>query len=187
MGFVGRLNWAKDLGTMVDAFARVHAQRKDVALVLAGEGSERGAVEAAIAQAAPQRGARNAQGLGRFGQAPTVGLKGPDNGILLSLSQCRGAFAAGDEDRLADVEVADPEIAVRKKGEDVRIVGGGPGTERRDVTHEADPLRRRPLRLQIQIDELAFQKAEAEYKRALVGELVQRAVRRAGARARGEF
>lgn len=51
VGFVGRLNWAKDLGTMVDAFARVHAQRKDVALVLAGEGSERGAVEAAIAQA----------------------------------------------------------------------------------------------------------------------------------------
>src|SRR5690606_7128122 len=51
IGFVGRLNWAKDLQTMIAAFARVCARRDDVALVLVGEGSERGAVEAAIARA----------------------------------------------------------------------------------------------------------------------------------------
>lgn len=50
VGFVGRLNWAKDLPGMVDAFARVHAQRGDVALVLVGEGEERPAIEAAIAR-----------------------------------------------------------------------------------------------------------------------------------------
>lgn len=51
IGFVGRLNWAKDLETMVKAFALVHARRDDVALVLVGEGDARGTVEAAIAQA----------------------------------------------------------------------------------------------------------------------------------------
>lgn len=50
VGFVGRLNWAKDLETMVAAFARVRARHDDVALVLAGEGGERGAVEAAVAR-----------------------------------------------------------------------------------------------------------------------------------------
>ena len=50
VGFVGRLNCAKDLETMVAAFARVRAQRDDVALVLAGEGGERGVIEAAIAR-----------------------------------------------------------------------------------------------------------------------------------------
>lgn len=50
IGFVGRLNWAKDLETMVAAFARVRARHDDVALVLAGEGGERGVVEAAIAR-----------------------------------------------------------------------------------------------------------------------------------------
>ncbi|MGY1457197.1 MULTISPECIES: glycosyltransferase [unclassified Luteimonas] len=51
VGFVGRLNWAKDLGTMVAAFAQVHARHRDVALVLVGEGDDRALVEAAIAQA----------------------------------------------------------------------------------------------------------------------------------------
>ena len=51
VGFVGRLNWAKDLPTMVAAFAQVRAQRDDVALVLAGEGEERPEIEAAIAGA----------------------------------------------------------------------------------------------------------------------------------------
>lgn len=50
VGFVGRLNWAKDLETMVAAFARVRARHDDVALVLAGEGGERGVIEAAIAR-----------------------------------------------------------------------------------------------------------------------------------------
>lgn len=51
VGFVGRLNWAKDLPTMIAAFARVCARRDDAALVIAGEGGERGAIEAAIAAA----------------------------------------------------------------------------------------------------------------------------------------
>lgn len=51
VGFVGRLNWAKDLGTMVAAFAQVQARHHDVALVLVGEGDDRALVEAAIAQA----------------------------------------------------------------------------------------------------------------------------------------
>ncbi|GGK09097.1 glycosyltransferase [Luteimonas terricola] len=51
VGFVGRLNWAKDLGTMIAAFAHVHARRDDVALVLVGEGGDRSALETAIAQA----------------------------------------------------------------------------------------------------------------------------------------
>ena len=51
VGFVGRLNSAKDLEGMVAAFSRVHARRRDAALVLAGEGEERAAVEAAVARA----------------------------------------------------------------------------------------------------------------------------------------
>lgn len=51
VGFVGRLNWAKDLPTLVAAFARVCARRDDAALVIVGEGAERGAVETAIAAA----------------------------------------------------------------------------------------------------------------------------------------
>src|SRR3546814_1205653 len=51
VGFVGRLNWAKDLVILVDAFARVCARRSDAALVLVGEGEERAAIEAAIARA----------------------------------------------------------------------------------------------------------------------------------------
>lgn len=51
VGFVGRLNWAKDLPTLIAAFAQVCARRDDSALVLVGEGAERGAVEAAIANA----------------------------------------------------------------------------------------------------------------------------------------
>lgn len=51
VGFVGRLNWAKDLQVLVAAFAQVHARHKDTALVLVGEGEERAAVEAAVARA----------------------------------------------------------------------------------------------------------------------------------------
>lgn len=51
VGFVGRLNWAKDLGTLVSAFAYAAATREDVALVLAGEGGDRGLIEEAIDQA----------------------------------------------------------------------------------------------------------------------------------------
>src|SRR5690606_14972180 len=51
IGFVGRLNWAKDLPTMVAAFTQVRAQRDDVALVLVGEGEERTAVVEAITEA----------------------------------------------------------------------------------------------------------------------------------------
>lgn len=51
IGFVGRLNWAKDLPTMVAAFAQLCAHRSDAALVLAGDGEERTGIEAAIADA----------------------------------------------------------------------------------------------------------------------------------------
>lgn len=51
VGFVGRLNWAKDLQTMIAAFARVLERRSDAALVLVGEGEERARLEAAIARA----------------------------------------------------------------------------------------------------------------------------------------
>ena len=51
VGFVGRLNWAKDLETLVAAFAQVRARRDDAALVLVGEGGERGAIETAVARA----------------------------------------------------------------------------------------------------------------------------------------
>lgn len=51
VGFVGRLNWAKDLPTLVAAFAQVCARRDDAALVLAGDGEERTRIEAAIADA----------------------------------------------------------------------------------------------------------------------------------------
>ncbi|NLG60033.1 MAG: glycosyltransferase [Gammaproteobacteria bacterium] len=51
VGFVGRLNWAKDLPTLVAAFARVRARYDDVALVLVGEGEERARIESEIAAA----------------------------------------------------------------------------------------------------------------------------------------
>ena len=51
VGFVGRLNWAKDLPTLVAAFARIRAARDDVALVLVGEGDDRARIESAIAEA----------------------------------------------------------------------------------------------------------------------------------------
>ncbi|MBX3727242.1 MAG: glycosyltransferase [Xanthomonadales bacterium] len=51
VGFVGRLNWAKDLATLVRAFAIVATQRDDVALVLVGDGEEREALAGQIAQA----------------------------------------------------------------------------------------------------------------------------------------
>lgn len=41
LGTVGRLNWAKDQACMIRAFARVHAQRPDAALVLIGDGELR--------------------------------------------------------------------------------------------------------------------------------------------------
>jgi sugar transferase (PEP-CTERM/EpsH1 system associated) len=46
VGFVGRLNWAKDLGTLIDAFAHLQRQRDDVALVLVGDGDQRQALQA---------------------------------------------------------------------------------------------------------------------------------------------
>jgi len=45
VGFVGRLNWAKDLPTMVRAFAQLHARRPDSALVLVGDGALRAELE----------------------------------------------------------------------------------------------------------------------------------------------
>lgn len=51
VGFVGRLNWAKDLGTLVRAFEVVAARRDDVALVLVGDGEERAALQAQVAGA----------------------------------------------------------------------------------------------------------------------------------------
>jgi glycosyltransferase involved in cell wall biosynthesis len=51
VGFVGRLNWAKDLATLVDAFALVRQRRADVALVLVGDGDERAALQARVAAA----------------------------------------------------------------------------------------------------------------------------------------
>ncbi|MEO7433119.1 MAG: glycosyltransferase [Dokdonella sp.] len=41
VGFVGRLNWAKDLPTMIRAFARVCRDRRDVALIVVGDGALR--------------------------------------------------------------------------------------------------------------------------------------------------
>lgn len=51
VGFVGRLNWAKDLTTLVRAFALVAARRDDVALVLVGDGEEREALAGEVARA----------------------------------------------------------------------------------------------------------------------------------------
>ncbi|HRN61942.1 MAG TPA: glycosyltransferase [Luteimonas sp.] len=48
VGFVGRLNWAKNLETMVAAFARLRVGRDDVALVMVGEGGDRGLIESTI-------------------------------------------------------------------------------------------------------------------------------------------
>jgi len=45
IGFVGRLNWAKDLPTILRAFAQVRARRSDCALILAGGGALRGELE----------------------------------------------------------------------------------------------------------------------------------------------
>jgi sugar transferase (PEP-CTERM/EpsH1 system associated) len=45
VGFVGRLNWAKDLCTLIEAFALVERQRDDVALVLVGDGDQRQALQ----------------------------------------------------------------------------------------------------------------------------------------------
>lgn len=50
VGFVGRLNWAKDLPTMLRAFALVRARRPGCVLVLVGDGVLRGELEA-LAQA----------------------------------------------------------------------------------------------------------------------------------------
>lgn len=49
IGSVGRLNWAKAPVTLVRAFAEVHRHRRDTALVLIGDGSLRGEVEACVA------------------------------------------------------------------------------------------------------------------------------------------
>ncbi|MET0226035.1 MAG: glycosyltransferase [Dokdonella sp.] len=49
VGFVGRLNWAKDLPTLLRAFAQVRTQRADAALVLVGDGALRAELEALAA------------------------------------------------------------------------------------------------------------------------------------------
>lgn len=41
VGFVGRLNWAKDLPSMLRAFARLQQRRRDTALILIGDGALR--------------------------------------------------------------------------------------------------------------------------------------------------
>ncbi|MEO5625609.1 MAG: glycosyltransferase [Dokdonella sp.] len=41
IGFVGRLNWAKDLPSMLRAFARLQQRRPDTALILVGDGALR--------------------------------------------------------------------------------------------------------------------------------------------------
>jgi glycosyltransferase involved in cell wall biosynthesis len=41
VGFVGRLNWAKDLPSLIRAFAIVHRSRSETALVLVGDGALR--------------------------------------------------------------------------------------------------------------------------------------------------
>jgi glycosyltransferase involved in cell wall biosynthesis len=46
VGFVGRLNWAKDLGTLIRAFASVRNAQPDAVLVLVGDGEARGELEA---------------------------------------------------------------------------------------------------------------------------------------------
>ena len=46
IGFVGRLNWAKDLPTLLRAFAQLRTRRSDCALVLVGGGALRGELEA---------------------------------------------------------------------------------------------------------------------------------------------
>lgn len=46
IGFVGRLNWAKDLPTLIEAFARVRERMPEVVLVVAGGGDLRAELEA---------------------------------------------------------------------------------------------------------------------------------------------
>ena len=46
IGTVGRLNWAKDQASLIRAFGLLHEAMPDTALVLAGEGALRGALEA---------------------------------------------------------------------------------------------------------------------------------------------
>lgn len=50
IGTVGRLNWAKDQASLIRAFRLVHEAMPDTALVLAGEGGLRGALEAEAAR-----------------------------------------------------------------------------------------------------------------------------------------
>lgn len=83
VGFVGRLNWAKDLATLVDAFAQVRRQRDDVALVLVGDGDERAPLQARVAAA----GIADAVAfLGDRGDVPAL-LRGFDLFALSSISE----------------------------------------------------------------------------------------------------
>ncbi len=50
VGFAGRFVWEKDLPNLLQAWQQVHAANPHAVLVLAGDGPERPAVEAAIAQ-----------------------------------------------------------------------------------------------------------------------------------------
>lgn len=51
IGFVGRLNWAKDVPTLIVAFALLHARMPDTALVLVGDGSLRAELDECVAAA----------------------------------------------------------------------------------------------------------------------------------------
>lgn len=83
VGFVGRLNWAKDLATLVDAFAQVRRHRDDVALVLVGDGDERASLQARVAAA----GIADAVAfLGDRGDVPAL-LQGFDIFALSSISE----------------------------------------------------------------------------------------------------
>ncbi len=83
IGFVGRLNWAKDLATLVRAFAIVAAQRDDVALVLVGDGEERAALEGQVAAAGLGERVRM---LGDRGDVPAL-LAGFDVFAMSSISE----------------------------------------------------------------------------------------------------
>ena len=83
LGNVGRLNWAKDQAGLIRAFARVHAQRPDTALVLIGDGALRSSLE----QLSAEQGVSGAvRFLGDRNDVPLL-LQGLDLFVLSSLSE----------------------------------------------------------------------------------------------------
>ena len=83
IGTVGRLNWAKDQDGLIRAFARVHAQRPDTALVLVGDGELRASLQATAAAAGV---APAVHFLGDRSDVPAL-LQGLDLFALSSLSE----------------------------------------------------------------------------------------------------